>query len=168
MKSKLEESLAQQLALMGMDERWPFPAPIREHHFDWCCEHPKRFHKHLKMHWPLPEPHDWYAPYCDHEVCSQPWHSNPKRISKCVEEYRHGRAWRFDFAWPAEKVAVECDGGTRTGGRHVRPLGFEKDAEKLNAAAIQGWLVLRFTQRAITSGQALHDIESALKERTVA
>ena len=73
------------------------------------------------------------------------------------------RRWRFDFAWPEQKVAVECDGGTRTGGRHVRPLGYEADQEKGNAAVLAGWRVLHFTQRDITSGEALRIIEAALK-----
>lgn len=31
--SRLETDLANQLALMGLDERWPFPAPEREYRF---------------------------------------------------------------------------------------------------------------------------------------
>lgn len=56
-----------------------------------------------------------------------------------------GRRWRFDFAWPKEKVAVEVEGGTWTYGRHNRPSGFEGDVEKYNVAAVRGWLVLRIT-----------------------
>ena len=53
------------------------------------------------------------------------------------------RKWRFDAAWPDLKVAVEIDGGTGNGGRHVRPVGFRNDCIKLNEAALLGWLVLR-------------------------
>jgi len=60
-------------------------------------------------------------------------------------EYRFDlmRRWRFDFAWPVEKVAVECDGGQwlERGGRHAR----DHDREKLNRAAVMGWRVLRFS-----------------------
>ena len=42
-------------------------------------------------------------------------------------------------------VAVEVDGGTWTGGRHVRGAGYRRDAEKLNAAAALGWFVYRLT-----------------------
>jgi very-short-patch-repair endonuclease len=59
---------------------------------------------------------------------------------------RHqARQWRFDFAWPERKIAVEVEGGTWTGGAHTRGAHFESDAEKYNAAAALGWRVLRFT-----------------------
>ena len=53
------------------------------------------------------------------------------------------RRWRFDYAWPSQRVAVEIDGGqwVRNGGRHNR----DSDREKLNQAAAQGWRVLRFS-----------------------
>ena len=52
-------------------------------------------------------------------------------------EYRFhpSKMWRFDFAWPAFRVAVEIDGGIHTGGRHVRGAGFVADCHKLNCAA---------------------------------
>ena len=55
------------------------------------------------------------------------------------------RKWRFDRAWPAERVAVELDGGTWSGGRHTRGTGYAKDCEKLNTATAMGWAVFRFT-----------------------
>lgn len=55
------------------------------------------------------------------------------------------RRWRFDFAWPDRKVAVEVEGSARGGGRHQRRAGFQADAEKYNAAAELGWVVLRYT-----------------------
>ena len=62
-------------------------------------------------------------------------------------EYRFAppRKWRMDFAWPIERVAVELDGGVYSGGRHTRGSGFVKDCEKLNAATVRGWRVLRYT-----------------------
>ena len=53
------------------------------------------------------------------------------------------RKWRFDFAWPSEKVAVEIEGGLYKGGRHQSLNGFLKDAEKYEAALRQGWTVYR-------------------------
>lgn len=86
--------------------------------------------------------------------------------------FHRARRWRFDFAWPWLKVAVEVDGGTRgaavichqcgcrvrartksgavgrelrIGGRHTRPEGFRNDAEKRNAAMMAGWRVFHLT-----------------------
>jgi very-short-patch-repair endonuclease len=59
-----------------------------------------------------------------------------------VREYRFhpDRLWRFDFAFPGQRVAVEIDGR----GRHQTVDGVRKDCEKLNEAARLGWRVLRF------------------------
>jgi very-short-patch-repair endonuclease len=66
-----------------------------------------------------------------------------------VREWRFHpvRRWRFDFAWPHPDVmvAVECEGGIWSRGRHVRGRGFEADCQKYNAAAVLGWKVLRVT-----------------------
>lgn len=54
-----------------------------------------------------------------------------------------GRRWRFDFAWPERKIAVEIDGGQwqAHGGRHAR----DSDREKHNAAQVLGWRVLHYS-----------------------
>lgn len=63
------------------------------------------------------------------------------------------RCWRFDFACPALRVAVEIDGGVWTMGRHNRPSGYVRDMDKFNAAARMGWVVLKFTpQQQWTAG----------------
>lgn len=82
-------------------------------------------------------------------------------------EYRFHpiRRWRFDLCFPEYKVAVEAEGGTWDGGRHVTGSGFEKDCAKYNEAAIMGWLVLRVTGRHIANGKALVWIRRALAER---
>lgn len=54
------------------------------------------------------------------------------------------RGWLLDFAWPELRVAVEIHGGTHNRGRHVRPVGFANDREKMNAAQIAGWIVLEY------------------------
>ena len=53
------------------------------------------------------------------------------------------RKWRFDFAWPGHKVALEIEGITYDVGRHQRVDGFMKDAEKYAAAMRLGWHVFR-------------------------
>lgn len=75
------------------------------------------------------------------------------------------RKWRFDLAWPDFKVAVEVHGGIHSGGRHTRGAGFERDREKMNEAALMGWLVLEVTDKQIRSGQALAWVERALEVR---
>jgi hypothetical protein len=72
-----------------------------------------------------------------------------------VAEYRFAppRRWLFDFAWPAQKVALEVEGGVWSKGRHTRPKGFLGDMEKYNAAAIDGWRLLRVTPEQIQSGE---------------
>lgn len=80
-------------------------------------------------------------------------------------EYRFHktRRWRFDFAWPDRKLAVEIQGGIFVGGAHTRGAGFRADREKINAAILDGWRVLEFTDREVTNGEALCVIETALK-----
>lgn len=70
-------------------------------------------------------------------------------------EYRFAppRRFRFDFCWPAKKVAVEIDGGNRmvrwsekrgqyvVVGKHTK----NSDYEKRNLASLLGWTVLYFT-----------------------
>jgi len=53
------------------------------------------------------------------------------------------RKWRFDYAWPDQKVALEIEGGVYTRGRHTRGKGYENDMRKYNAALLLGWKVLR-------------------------
>ena len=86
-------------------------------------------------------------------------------LPKPAREFRFHprRRWRFDFAWPLYKVAVEVDGGIYCRGRHVRGAGFERDAEKGNEAVLAGWRVLHFTPRQVKSGTAVQTIEALMK-----
>lgn len=76
------------------------------------------------------------------------------------------RRWRFDFAFPEHKVAVEIEGGTWTGGRHNRPGGYAADCSKYNEAALLGWYVYRFTRDDVIGGHAAKVIEKALANAT--
>lgn len=60
------------------------------------------------------------------------------------------RGWRFDFAFPWHRVAVEVDGGQflHQGGAHGA------DREKRNSAAIIGWRVLYFDTRMLENPDA--------------
>jgi len=121
------------------------PEPVAEYPFARCCPHPKRDHKRRGQ----PE-----CVSCDTWGAVSPMH-----------EYRKGRAWRFDLAWPEVKVAVECEGGTWAGGRHTRGAGFAEDCVKYAEAALAGWLVLRVTGEHIADGTALRWVETALGQR---
>lgn len=75
------------------------------------------------------------------------------------------RRWRADFRFFDPKpgdLLVEVDGGSWVGGRHTSGSGFEADCEKLNAATLAGYRVLRVTPRMVDDGRALRLIERAL------
>jgi very-short-patch-repair endonuclease len=73
-----------------------------------------------------------------------------------VPEYRYHptRRWRFDFARPDIRLAIEVDGGIWTGGRHSRGKGMLADFEKNNCAVALGWQILHFTPSQVTKGDA--------------
>jgi len=50
------------------------------------------------------------------------------------------RKWRFDFAFPSQRLGIEIDGR----GRHQTVAGTRSDCEKQNEATRMGWRVLRF------------------------
>jgi very-short-patch-repair endonuclease len=80
-------------------------------------------------------------------------------------EYRFHptRKWRFDFAWPSRKLAVEIEGGTWVRGRHGSGVGVYNDAEKYNEAALLGWTLLRVTSNMVKDGEALEWIRRGLE-----
>ena len=81
-------------------------------------------------------------------------------------QFHPDRKWRFDYAFPSRKIAIEIDGAIWTLGRHNRPRGYLADMEKLNTAASMGWLVLRFStdERFYLSTRRLIDV--TLAQRT--
>jgi len=80
-----------------------------------------------------------------------------------VAEYRFcKRRWRFDYAIPDKKIAIEIEGGVWISGRHNRASGFLKDMEKYNTATILGWRVLRFTPEEFANGEAFKYIKELL------
>lgn len=88
-----------------------------------------------------------------------------------VAEHRfdQGRLWRFDFAWPTVRVAVEIEGGTysRRRSRHTTGSGHQSDCEKYNAAAIAGWCVLKYTSKDLEERpvQICREIAGAIESR---
>lgn len=80
------------------------------------------------------------------------------------------RRWKFDWAIPSLKLAIEREGVTyskmkgdpRLGGRHVTAKGFRDDCEKYGEAFALGWTVLRCLPRQIDDGTAANWIEKRL------
>lgn len=69
-------------------------------------------------------------------------------------EFHPEHKYRFDYCWPAVKVALEVEGGLFGGkdakgrqykGAHSSISGMLRDLAKYNGAAIHGWRVLRVT-----------------------
>lgn len=75
------------------------------------------------------------------------------------------RRFRFDYAFPKVKVAIEIDGGIWTGGRHSGGAGQKKDFEKLNAAAELGWAVLHYVPSERLKGETLLQIHRTIQFR---
>lgn len=92
-------------------------------------------------------------------------HLKAEKLDGFEQEYRFDltRRWRFDFAHVPRRVAVEIEGGTWSGGRHTRGSGYAKDLEKYNAAARQGWLVLRYTTNQVKSGEAIAEVSKVMR-----
>lgn len=82
--------------------------------------------------------------------------------------------WRFDFALPILKLAVEMDGvtglkRTKTGqitiGGHQSPAGIKNDLEKDDAAMRFGWTIYRCHQGMVKNGQAAKTIKILIERR---
>jgi very-short-patch-repair endonuclease len=73
------------------------------------------------------------------------------------------RRFRADFALPSHRLLVEVEGGVWVDGRHSRGVGYTRDCEKYNLAALEGWKVLRFTVDMVKSGEAVKMIEKVLR-----
>lgn len=88
-----------------------------------------------------------------------------------------GRLWRFDFAWPQYKLAVEINGvnvqNVRVNGkprlvvlgRHASIEGLRSEYEKMRAAANLGWSVLPFLQSDVKPQHAITETMRELAAR---
>lgn len=63
----------------------------------------------------------------------------------CNYQFTEKRKFRIDWAWPPYKVGIELQGGTWSGGAHVRGAGYRRDCEKLNLAQGLGWTLFWVT-----------------------
>lgn len=80
-------------------------------------------------------------------------------------EYRFlkRRRYRYDFAWPKARLAVELQGGIwmRRGG-HNTAAGITRDCQKMNYSTLAGWRVLLFVPDDLKDGVAISWIKAAL------
>lgn len=80
------------------------------------------------------------------------------------------RQWRFDFAWPDIKVAVEYEGIVmrkvngqwQASGGHATITGMRDDMIKYNAAAMLGWRVFRYEKELVRKGAIWDDLFKVL------
>lgn len=72
------------------------------------------------------------------------------------------RGWRWDFCWPEAKLALECQGGVWSGGKHGRGSGVVKDMDKTSEGAAQGWRVIQVTPDALCTATTIDRIRRAL------
>ena len=102
---------------------------------------------------PKPDPYDLFVFLCRSYLKTE-----------CVRELRFHpvRRWRFDYAIPSHKVAIEVEGGVWTQGRNTRPKGFLGDMEKYNTATALGWRILRVTPDTLATTQTLNLIKQTI------
>lgn len=80
----------------------------------------------------------WNLPYWCNEHC----------VTLETEYAFHpARKWRFDYAIPSLKIAVEYEGIFAEKSRHTTFEGYNADADKYNTAAAMGWKVIRLTAK---------------------
>jgi very-short-patch-repair endonuclease len=73
-----------------------------------------------------------------------------------------GRRFRADLLFPDQKLIIEVDGGTWSGGRHTSGAGYDRDCIKQNLALLNGYSTMRYTSRMVRDGTALEFIRRKL------
>lgn len=84
-------------------------------------------------------------------------------IPEYVKEHQFDlqRKFRFDYAVPELKLAIEYEGLMSDKSGHTTIAGYSKDCSKYNLATAQGWKVLRYT--ALNYSDLAQDIELFLR-----
>jgi very-short-patch-repair endonuclease len=87
-------------------------------------------------------------------------HIMPKQEYRFHEE----RRWRFDFAWPIQKVAVEIQGFEQY---HTSYEEVFKDYEKYNAATERSWSIFFFMSKHLKEHkmQTIQTVHKMLRKR---
>lgn len=85
-------------------------------------------------------------------------------------KFHDTRLWRFDYAWPSRRVALEVEGGVFMSyhgkkSRHSTGTGMLADMQKYNNAASLGWIVLRVTPQNLMKTETATLIKAAFDNR---
>ena len=85
-------------------------------------------------------------------------------------EYRFHpeRKWRFDWCWPAGKIAIEYDGIMFRNASHSSMSGILRDSEKANEAQRLGWRIFRANAKSVDDGTFYALIDSVLAQEATA
>lgn len=80
-------------------------------------------------------------------------------------QFHAKRKWRLDYAWPAQQIAVEYQGGIYNAGRtgHSSVMGLSRDYEKFTEATLHGWRVILITAGSVRTGKAVEWVRRALE-----
>lgn len=75
---------------------------------------------------------------------------------KAEVRFHHLRRWRWDFALPEHRIAIEIQGALWAGrkGGHTGGKGMQRDMDKRNAGVMLGWRVLTFSTQDVLRGRA--------------
>lgn len=77
------------------------------------------------------------------------WKEKGLPESDIVPQYRlvQERLWKYDFAFPSQKLLIEIQGMGRGGSRggHQTAQGMRNDCDKHNTAVLLGWRILTFS-----------------------
>lgn len=77
-------------------------------------------------------------------------------------QFDSARKFRFDWAIPEHKIAIEYEGIISEKSGHTTISGYTKDCEKYNLAIKNGWRVLRYT--ALNYENLFKDLNFLLKK----
>lgn len=91
-------------------------------------------------------------------------------------KFHEHRKWRFDYAWPEYKLAIEVEGGVYGRGKkcpvcgqsrkgaHSSVTGILRDIEKYNMATVFcGWRVYRVLPDKLLTLSTINDIKEAME-----
>ena len=78
-------------------------------------------------------------------------------------QFHPERKWRFDMAWPKQRVALEVEG---LNGRHQRTAGFLKDMEKYSVACSMGWRIIRVPTKEVCMMDTINMIKKTMRWKT--